>query len=213
VSGEGLRARWDADVSGAPGERSDAAFADLIARYREPHRRYHTTAHLDAVFDALDLLGERRPAVRLAAWYHDVIYDPTASDNEAASAALARHVLPRLGVDPTVVAETARLIELTRDHAVAADDTAGAALIDADLSVLGADPSVYDRYATSVRAEYGHVSDGVWRAGRAAVLRSFLDRPVLFLTGTGRDRWEGPARVNLTRELHILARGSGHDRG
>ena len=57
-----------------------------------------------------------------------------------------------------------------------------AVLCDADLAVLAADPATYTAYATGVRAEYAHVDDAAWRAGRAAVLRAFLDRPVLFHT-------------------------------
>jgi predicted metal-dependent HD superfamily phosphohydrolase len=133
-----------------------------------------------------------------------VIYDPTASDNEAASAVLARAVLPRLGVDDATVTEVARLVELTKTHDPAGADTEGAALIDADLSILGAEAGAYDAYAVAVRAEYGHVPEDLWRAGRASVLSSFLQRPHLFHTAAGRDRWEDRARVNLRRELHAL---------
>jgi predicted metal-dependent HD superfamily phosphohydrolase len=202
----GLRDRWDADLPGAPAERSAEVLADLVARHGEPQRRYHTITHVVAVLDALDELGHGtdRPA-RLAAWFHDAIYDPRATDNEARSAELARSVLPSLGLDDRAVTEVARLVEQTRDHAVAPGDESGAALVDADLSILGAPAEVYDGYARAVRDEYAHVPDDAWRLGRAFVLRSFLDRPVLFRTGAGRDRWEEPARANLARELASLA--------
>jgi predicted metal-dependent HD superfamily phosphohydrolase len=51
------------------------------------------------------------------------------------------------------------------------------------------------------------VPEDAGRAGRAAELRSFLDRPALFHTPAGRDRWEAPARANLTRELAALQAG------
>jgi predicted metal-dependent HD superfamily phosphohydrolase len=185
-----LRARWDDDLAGAPPARSAAAFTDLVSRYGESHRRYHTVEHVAAVLRALDDLGDLGAdggrAVRLAGWYHDAVYDPTAPDNEARSAVLARTVLGGLGVDgPTV---------------------AGAVLVDADLAVLGADAAAYDRYAVAVRAEYGHVPDDRWRDGRAAVLASFLDRTWLFHTAAGRARWEERARANLRREHEALGR-------
>jgi predicted metal-dependent HD superfamily phosphohydrolase len=201
---EALRARWDADLPGAPAARSASAFADLVARHGEDHRRYHTIDHVAAVLDALDVLGGGR-AARLAAWYHDAVYDPTAEDSEARSAVLAATVLPDLGVDDRTVTEVARLIELTKTHDPAPGDAEGAVLIDADLSVLGADDVVYDAYAAAVRAEYGHIADDLWRVGRAAVLRSFAERPALFHTPTARERWENRARVNLRRELFALA--------
>jgi predicted metal-dependent HD superfamily phosphohydrolase len=203
TAADDLRARWAADVPDAPADASAAAFADLVVRHGEPHRRYHTIVHVAAVLDALDLLGAGREA-RLAAWYHDAVYDPTATDNEARSARLAAAVLPGLGVDDRTVTEVARLVELTKTHDPAVDDTAGAALVDADLSILGADGRTYDAYAAGVRAEYAHVPDDLWRAGRPAVLRSFAERPALFHTATARARWEAPARANLARELAAL---------
>jgi predicted metal-dependent HD superfamily phosphohydrolase len=205
ASADDLRARWAADLPDAPAEASAAAFADLVARHGEAHRRYHTIGHVAAVLDALDLLGAGREA-RLAAWYHDAVYDPTATDNEARSARLAAAVLPGLGVDDRTVTEVARLVELTKTHDVTElHDTAGAALVDADLSILGADERTYDTYAAGVRAEYAHVPDDLWRAGRPAVLRTFAERPALFHTAAARARWEAPARANLARELAALA--------
>jgi predicted metal-dependent HD superfamily phosphohydrolase len=204
TAADDLRARWAADVPDAPADASAAAFADLVVRHGEPHRRYHTIVHVAAVLDALDLLGADREA-RLAAWYHDAVYDPTATDNEARSARLAAAVLPGLGVDDGAVTEVARLVELTKAHDPAGDDPAGAALVDADLSILGADERTYDAYAAAVRAEHAHVPDDLWRAGRPAVLRSFAARPALFHTAIARARWEARARSNLARELAALA--------
>ena len=43
-----------------------------------------------------------------------------------------------------------------------------------------------------------------WEVGRSAVVNGFLDRPAIFLTPSGRDRWESRARANLTAELADL---------
>ena len=77
-------------------------------------------------------------------------------------------------------------------------------MCDADLAVLAADPATYTAYAIGVRAEYAHIDEAGWRTGRAAVLRAFLARPVLFHTAAmaGRD---AAARANLTAELASLA--------
>src|SRR3954469_6456727 len=80
--------------------------AQLLRRWSEPHRGYHNVDHLAAV---LDTIGEYAAtagdadAVRLAAWYHDAVYDPARADNEAASAALAVTELTALGVGAGIV--------------------------------------------------------------------------------------------------------------
>jgi predicted metal-dependent HD superfamily phosphohydrolase len=203
---EELRDRWAAD-SGRD-RAANEALDSLLSRYREAQRRYHGTAHVLRVLRAVDEIMAVTAvvdpaAIRLAAWYHDAIYDPRADAgaNEAASAALAERDLPPLGIPSERVEAVARLVLVTATHQPAATDEA--VLCDADLAVLAADPATYTAYVNGVRAEYAHIDDAGWRAGRAAVLRAFLDRPVLFHTATmaGRD---AAARANLTAELATL---------
>lgn len=190
------------------GVEADAAarlHAGLAQRHAEPHRRYHVLAHVDAVLRHLDVTAATLPddrAVRLAAWYHDAIYDPRAAGNEEASADLAAAELTAAGVDPELVADVERLVRATAAHRPTEDDER--ALCDADLAVLGASPEAYERYRSEVRAEYAHLDDDTWRAGRAAVLRSLLGAP-LFTTAAFADRDE-EARRNLTAELDALDR-------
>jgi len=101
-----------------------------------------------------------------------------------------------------------RLILLTAGHEVDEGDRAGALLVDADLWILSSPPDRYDRYAADVRAEYAHVPDDLWRRGRGAVLRHFLDAAgSLGAYGPEADRSDRRARAqaNLTRELEALA--------
>jgi triacylglycerol lipase len=60
------------------------------------------------------------------------------------------------------------------------------------------------RYVAGVRREYPGVDDATFAAGRAAVLRDLLDRPALFTTAVGRERWEARARRNVALELAAL---------
>jgi predicted metal-dependent HD superfamily phosphohydrolase len=177
---------------------------ELVNRWSEPHRRYHTPEHLQVVLDRLDQLGGARFAVVLAAWYHDVVYDPARADNEAASAALALAGLPSVGVDEETVSEVARLVRLTATHQPGPGDEAGALLCDADLAVLGGTRGEYSAYRLAVRAEYGALDEASWRRGRASVLKSLLARDHLFSTYEGRKRWQESARSNLQRELTDL---------
>jgi predicted metal-dependent HD superfamily phosphohydrolase len=60
--------------------------ADLAKRYGEAHRHYHTLVHVDRMLGLLDETGLGNDRIELAIWFHDCVYDPLASDNEAASA-------------------------------------------------------------------------------------------------------------------------------
>jgi predicted metal-dependent HD superfamily phosphohydrolase len=203
---ERLRAEWhhDLDPWGAPREYLDQTYGDLIDRYDEPQRHYHDLEHVASVLraaDGLEDVARDQTAVRLAAWYHDVVYDPTTNDNEARSAVLAAAHLTSLSVPSEVVREAARLIELTATHHAEVGDRNGAVLLDADLSILAAAPDRYDRYVANVRAEYAHVDDEDFRRGRGRVVAGFLDRPYIFHTHSYRAEREARARANLEREL------------
>ena len=54
---------------------------DLAARHSEPQRHYHTMAHIEAVLRHLEHLQAATTTTRLAAFFHDAIYDPTRDDN------------------------------------------------------------------------------------------------------------------------------------
>ncbi|WEB40985.1 hypothetical protein MOV08_18005 [Streptomyces yunnanensis] len=209
-----LAARWAATVAQARGtqEGPDPApyAADLLRRWAEPQRHYHTTDHLTAILDRIDELAahaEDLPAVQLAAWFHDAVYRPDRSENEERSAALAERALPELGIAAPRTAEVARLVRLTVTHDPAPDDRNGAVLCDADLAVLAGAPDAYADYAAAVRAEYAFVPDPDFRAGRAAVLRQLLALPRLFMTAQAHDHWETAARHNLATELTLLEGG------
>jgi predicted metal-dependent HD superfamily phosphohydrolase len=190
-----------------PGTDPAAAAAlseDLLARWNEPHRHYHDARHLVAMLSIVDAhagLADDPNHVRLAVWFHDAVYDPRAGDNEEASAALAARELARLGID---AAEVVRLVRLTATHDPQPGDRDGALLADADLSILAAESDEYNAYAAAVRREYHHVPDDEFRAGRAGVLRTFLDRPTLYRVLPARAALTDRARSNIRRELGRL---------
>jgi predicted metal-dependent HD superfamily phosphohydrolase len=197
---------WAELAGDSPTSRTE--WAALIEAWSEPHRRYHDLAHLAAV---LGLVGELAgsasdpDAVRLAAWYHDVVYDPTRGDNEQVSAERARAGLRGLVPDERL-AEVERLVLLTAGHDPEPGDADGAVLCDADLAVLAGPPESYVPYATAVREEYGHLSDEEFTNGRIAVLESLLALPALYRTAEAARQWSDAARANLTAELTLLRR-------
>ena len=207
---------WTLDLRElAPQAHSDAVQAvgaDLLRRWTEPHRRYHTTTHLVEVFWALEdleqagVVDSRDAALgRLVGWFHDAVYDPAAAlgDNETASAELAARDLHALGLKDSDVETVRDLILATERHDLAPDGLA-AAFHDADLWILSSPPERYAAYTEQVREEYAAVPDDAFRAGRAAILRPFLDRDAIYATDFARDTWEPQARANLSAELAAL---------
>jgi predicted metal-dependent HD superfamily phosphohydrolase len=180
---------------------------DLLRRYAEPHRRYHTTEHLAQVLARVDELAggsEDLYLVRLAAWFHDAVYAVPAGQvsNEEASARLAIRTLGRVGLEQEDLTQVARLVRLTETHVPGTRDPEGELLCDADLAILAAEPAAYDRYVAQIREEYSPVPEEQFLAGRLRILTGLADRE-LFRTAKGR-RLAGPARANLEREMQTL---------
>ena len=200
-----LRSTWHQVAGGDHPELLD----HLLARHREPHRRYHTATHVMWVLRHIDhIVAAGVPdevdlgAVRLAALWHDAVYVPTRSDNEAVSAQLAVDAAGALGWPTDRTQVVRRLVLATAGHSPTAPDEV--VLVDADLAILGAEPKDYAAYVQGVRVEYSHVSDADWRVGRAAVLQRFIDAPTLFHTAVLQRERGARARANLAAELASL---------
>lgn len=185
--------------------------AELQARHAEPQRHYHTWAHIEAL---LGWFGQRRAdltdpvAVELAILFHDVVYDPTRTDNEAESARLLKDAdLP--GLNDTVRARAVRMIEATARHQIpdgldALDRGDMAEFLDMDLSILGARPDVFDAYEDAIRREYAFVPQPLYREARRGILQRFLERPSLYFSDWGRATFEARARENLAASITAL---------
>ncbi len=189
-------------------ERLAVEQGGLERRYGETQRRYHDLAHVQQVLgvvDHLTMVAADVAAVRLAAWFHDAVYEPSRDDNERRSADLAAETLLRIGADHALVQEVARLVLVTENHVADPDDRNAMVMCDADLSILAADPDDYDAYAAAVRAEYTHVPDETFARGRTQILQSVSEREHIYATHWGREHLEGPARANLARELETLS--------
>ncbi len=168
----------------------------------ECHRHYHTLGHLRDMFLALeiDMAQAQNPAaLRLAVWFHDSIYNPFYSDNEARSAEFSRLELGKLALEPALIATVSDLVLTTQSHIANSPDAQ--LLLDADLGVLAAPLEVYRAYSEAIRQEYHKVPLPLYRSERAKILKKFLERPQIYQRKT----WlEGRARENLTWEIGAL---------
>jgi predicted metal-dependent HD superfamily phosphohydrolase len=182
-----LISRWEALMPSHP-ELGES----LRRRYAEPHRRYHDRSHLLQVLRMVDQLAGNEDLflVRLAAWFHDAVYDLPERElsNEEASARLSVRELGRAGLEQEDLTQVARLVRLTSTHLPGTRDPKGELLCDA--------------YVAAVRAEYAAVPEPEFLAGRLAVLQPLADGEI-FRSGKAQSL-KAAARENLERELWSL---------
>jgi len=182
------------------------AWALLERSYGEAGRAYHVWSHVEEVLRRYDevarQVGWRHPAeVFLAVLYHDVVYVPGASDNEARSAEVCRAALEAgLLAGAVERALVARLIGLTAGHGhldpaqLSADE---ALFLDCDLAILGGTPEAFAAYDAGIEQEFRALPRELYRAGRGAFFERALAAPALFLSPHFHARLEAPARRNL----------------
>jgi predicted metal-dependent HD superfamily phosphohydrolase len=191
--------------------------ASLEAAYTVPPRAYHDFHHVGEVLRHYDEVaagpGWTQPReVALAVLYHDAIYEPGRSENEARSAQFAVEQIarwqPEAGIDAHRVAH---LIELTARHGqfVPADFDGDPApddvrlFLDCDMAILGAEPAVFDAYDRGIAAEYrGTLPAWLFRLNRRRFLKALLARERIFLSDFFHARLDAQARANLRRAVN-----------
>ncbi len=185
----------------------------LRRHYQEPHRHYHTLAHLRHCLRELDLAGDRiteRSATEMAIWFHDSVYRYGARDNEILSAAYFRQV----AADTMPAEFIARVSEfiLATQHTSAARDTSVAYVVDIDLSGFGLPWDTYLADSIALRHEASGVSDTQYYPEKLQFLDKLRRWPSLFQTAYFRHRLEFGAQLNIARYSTELQRqGFGGD--
>lgn len=183
------------------------AFAHLVAAYSSPGRYYHTLSHIQHVLSTIQTLQFQTKdltVVQLAAWFHDVVYDSQAQDNEQRSADYAYRLLQSLNIPSGVIADVTRLILNTKHHQAEPDDFDSQVLLDADLAILGSNPVQYQEYAHAIRQEYAWILERQYIKGRRQVLEKFLQRERIYFIAKMFEVAEPSARRNLKAEIQSL---------
>ena len=203
-----LKANWDRSLQPFSANQKDVdrLFCDLVAAYSSSNRFYHNLAHIQQVLEVISQarsLAKNLPELQLAAWFHDVIYNPKADDNEEKSAEYAAVVLHRLNLPTEAIASIKNLILTTKTHQASPEDIDSQILLDADLSILGTSNSGYQAYSRAIRQEYAWLCDREYRDGRLRILQNFLQRQRLYHIPLFFVRLEQQARKNLQAEIHF----------
>lgn len=181
------------------------AFGRLVARYSEPVRAYHNLSHIEdvlTIFSREAQLAVNGTVVRLALWYHDVIYDSRAKNNEERSAEFADKELAVLGVKKSLRSEVFHLIMATR-HKTPLTTPDEILITDIDLAILGGEPAAYFVYSHAIREEYDWVAPEVYREERIKVLQGFLKRGI-YTSPYFREKYGERAKENIEHEIFNL---------
>ena len=190
---------------GARGD-AEATYNDLVNRYSEPHRAYHTLAHIGHCLDEFEQVRDiatNLNAIELALWYHDAIYNTRAKDNEERSAELAAKIVRDTSLSNSFGQSVVNLIIATK-HSESPTDLDTQLIIDIDLSILGQSEEKFDEYESQIRKEYEWVSKDAFAAERSTILQSFLDRPTIYSTQFFRNKYEIQARLNIAKSIACL---------
>lgn len=181
----------------------------LKVLHNTPNRYYHTWDHAVSVLswvqwvedrDLLEGVRELYHEMKLAALFHDSVYDVSASagDNEEQSAEMLKTYFPR-------AEEAYNLIQLTASHGIFTRESklpqAAKVFLDCDVAYMFAEPhyTVFSWLDSLVVEEYCHVYPREQVvAGRRQFLMNMRKKGV-FLSDTFYGRFEEIAQENLTR--------------
>ena len=203
------RARFERLWERRIGAGAGAVFDEIEALYREPHRRYHTPAHIEHCLRCFDLATDRMDepdAVEMALWFHDAVYDVPTEKNELRSAELFAARAGGRGLE-RFRSNVHRLIMVTthREPPATLDESF---IVDIDLSSFGLPWEEFLRDSIAVREEFLHVPDAEFYPRHRKFVESLVARPAFCFTEFFRDRYEAQARENIERLLaRIEAQG------
>jgi predicted metal-dependent HD superfamily phosphohydrolase len=216
-----LKHRWENLLTSFQVEptKSQIVFCELVAAYSNICRFYHTLQHIQQVLETIaeiqkqtsQLTGQTIDfsAIQLAAWFHDVIYEPQCKDNEEKSAVYAKTILTQFDLPIKTIKLVESLILNTKYHQSLSMDLNNQIFLDADLAILGASKFEYQAYCQQIRQEYSWLNDQLYCCGRQQILQQFLQRKRIYCTQQMFIKLESRARLNLQAEMLDLSRYSG----
>lgn len=179
---------------------------EIEKHYTSARRHYHNLQHLQNMYEQLQAVKikiDDWDTLLFSLFYHDVIYSPTATDNEEKSAELAEKRLKQINYPPEKIEKYIQQILATKKHTPADSDTNY--FTDADLSILGADWPAYEAYTKAIRKEYSIFPDLLYKPGRRKVLQHFLGMEKIYKTNFFKGQYEAAARENMQKELKNLS--------
>jgi len=141
---------------------------DILKRYQESHRFYHTPEHLDDIYTQLERKGlENNDVLILATLFHDIIYDPRSTTNEEDS---ARYFNDVFDGNELLNREVTQIILDTKSHKPQTE--LSSIFCEADLNVLHQPFDKLLLYEQQIFKEFQFVDYSIYQQKRVEVLQS-----------------------------------------
>lgn len=135
----------------------------LLTNYSEPHRFYHNLDHISSMCEEANRRGVLTDELLLSIFFHDIIYDPKATDNEEKSAELYRDISGH-SFNSTIF----QAILDTKTHKATSELSAN--LCDLDLQVLYGGFMDFMDFENKIFKEYQWVDLTIYKKERIKIL-------------------------------------------
>lgn len=180
----------------------EAAWNIVTESYSEPHRFYHTRHHilecLKQFEHAIDCIEDQK-SVEMAVWFHDIILDPGAKDNEQKSMLLFRELAEDYFTADYI--ETVSLLILSTMHIAPPATNDEACIQDIDISSFAYDWNDFLVDVDNLFLECPHQSTSRFNQAKQIFYEMLLDRDQIFTSDYFYKHCEEKARANIERYL------------
>ncbi len=180
-------------------------FSALIDSLEAERRFYHNLEHIRYCLNELDKVADLLAdpvSVELAIWFHDMIIDPHAKDEEIRSAA-AFEQFARDDLSAALRSTVIKLI-LATSRSIKSPQGDQRFMIDIDLSSLAAPWDRYYSDSLALGKENPDETEEGFNTKKAVFLDSLLSKSHIYLTESFQQRYEQKARRNIQRYLRII---------
>ena len=176
----------------------------LSEKYSEPARFYHTKEHILDCLKQLDSAKDQIPdyrSVELAIWFHDVIYDPAATDNEEQSVILFNKLAQNILPEP-VIQKVSKIIKATLhiDNPEGLDE---AFMLDIDLSSIADNWQRFTKDNSNLRREVKHLDCKEYCDRKISFFNMLLGKERIFFTDFFHAACEDKARHNMESFIRL----------
>lgn len=150
---------------------------DIIKRWNEKHRKYHTISHLEDLIQQINTYNGLSPKeydmLTLTAIFHDVIYNPRRGDNEVQSAEFfLNHIA--MNKDIPDIQEIATMIRDTKNHTPSTH--LSGIFSNMDMSIVRRPYPELLKWEDEISYEYSHLPRIVYVIGRVRFLRQMIKK-------------------------------------
>lgn len=148
---------------------------EILNRWSEPHRHFHTTKHL---FDLISKVNQRKGSISttdyekliIVALFHDIVYNPTSSTNEEDSAEMFTSSITELTTDAIEIRQA--ILDTKSHHATTFISKIFCTL---DMSVIEGGFNELLEWEKGIWGEYQVFGKEAYKIGRLKFLNTLLN--------------------------------------